>query len=357
MPETAPIESECGVRGFTRDDGITIRLWRPGDTPAINRFYNDPLIRPGAGHRSSRPRSDLQWEWEFALGGRVTPAYAIAEKDKCIIGTQAYIPIPMCINGRVELTGKDEDTLVHPEFRGRGVLDDLYRLVIERARLDRVAMLWGFTNTAVRPLERNGFKSIGTFDAMAVELSTIDAAGRRSDDASLRIEELSNSDDRFDHYAYRLGESADGLGLYLNREFLQWRVFDNPFREFSVLAATVDEDLVGVGIFKYEPERGCGYVSHISTVNGGSRARSETQMALLREGLRRFHERGLALAEARSSGGHPCNLELRKLFALLGFKPILAKCPLEFLVRPVLEDSCAILNASNWRICELMREY
>lgn len=358
MVETPEVGSRCGVGGFTRDDGIGIRFWRPGDTPALNAFYNNPAIRPAAGHKSAEARTDRQWEWEFALGGRVTPAYAVAEKGGRIVGTQAYIPIPMCVDGRTVMSGKDEDTLVHPDHRGRGVLDDLYRLVLERARLDRIAMLWGFTNSAVRPLLRNGFESIGTFDAMAMALTTVpDVRSNRAEQTSLRIDAMSRADDRMDGFAVRFAESTPGLGLNLTAAFLRWRVFENPFREYTILAATVESELVGIGLFKYEQRRGCGYVSELAAVDAGLVNRSEIQRALLTEGLRCFRERGLACAEARPSGGHGYNRELRMVLSHVGFKDVAVTNPLEFLVRPVMELNPSALEGANWRICELMREY
>jgi len=335
--------------------GVVIRSWRPGDTPAINAFYNDPAIRPAAGAKGATQRSAEQWSWEFSPRGVSPTGYGIATNGDRIIGTQAYIPLTMRFGSERVLTGKDEDTLVHPDYRGWGILDRLYDLIIERAEQDGVAMLWGFTNTAVRPLLRNGFRSLGTFDSMALNLgANLDAAtgGREA-----RIEEIKSPDARMDRFADLFASQGGGMGLDLSADFLRWRVFENPFRAYKVFAAVDGGEIVGLGIFKAEPQRRTGYVSDLAALADAGSGLRAIQCGLLAAGIEYFRSLGFSIVEARAAGEHSYNRGLRTLLAEVGFRHVAIANPPEFLVRAVATDSAAIFDMANWRICELMREY
>ncbi len=53
-------------------------------------------------------------------------------------------------------SAKSEETLVHPDYRGQGVFESMYALLLERLREIRVPVIWGFT-PATRPFVRVGF--------------------------------------------------------------------------------------------------------------------------------------------------------------------------------------------------------
>lgn len=342
---------------------VVIRSWRPGDTPAINAFYNDPAIRPAAGAKGAAPRSEEQWAWEFSPRGLAPTGYGIATSGDRIVGIQAYIPLTMRFGNERVLTGKDEDTLVHPDYRGRGILDRLYELIIERAEQGGVAMLWGFTNTAVRPLLRNGFRSLGTFDSMTLSIgSDCDRISARGTDAltggcEVTVEEIRSPDARMDQFADLFASQSGGMGLDLSADFLRWRVFENPFRAYKVFAAVEGGDIVGLGIFKAEPQRRTGFVSDLAALSDAGPGMRAIQCGLLAAGIEYFKSLGFSIVEARAAGDHRYNRELRSLLADVGFNRVTVANPPEFLVRPVAMDSPAVLDMANWRICELMREY
>lgn len=338
-------------------EDVVIRSWRPGDTPAINAFYNDPAIRTAAGAKGAVPRSAEQWSWEFAASGLPPTGYGIATSGNRIVGIQAYIPLTMRFAGERVLTGKDEDTLVHPDYRGRGILDRLYELIIERAEQGGVAMLWGFTNTAVRPLLRNGFRSLGTFDSMTLSVGSGGGHSALAGEREVTVEEIKSPDARMDRFADLFASQSGGMGLDLSAEFLRWRVFENPFRAYKVLAVVHGGEIVGLGIFKAEPQRRTGYVSDLAALSDAGPGLRAIQCGLLAAGIDYFKSQGFSIVEARAAGDHRYNRELRSLLADVGFNRVTVANPPEFLVRPVAMDSPVVLDMANWRICELMREY
>jgi hypothetical protein len=81
-------------------------------------------------------------------------------KDKVtgkIVGTQSAIPIEIVDgNGKVTLTAKSEDTLVHQDFRGMDIFNKMYALLFSECEKKGIKIIWGFT-TAKKPFSKLGF--------------------------------------------------------------------------------------------------------------------------------------------------------------------------------------------------------
>jgi len=339
---------------------IEVRFWGKGDTEAINELYNDPAIRSFRKSAGYEPRTVRQWEWEFASpNGGAAPPYAVASLGGRLIGFQAYIPIELLVDGKAVLSGKDEDTLVHPNYRGMGLLDVMYGILFERARRDSVEMLWGFTSTAVAPLVRNGYRSIGRFTAMRAKLGSARGATRVASGVPrhLTINEMTQADARCDEFSAEFGGQVGGITLHLSSRFLAWRVLENPFRRYKVFGAYEGERLVGLSVFKVDPRDGVGYISELAAINTAKSKVEDTLRAMLAVGMTEIRAAGLSIVEARPSGEHPFNRTLRAVLAEKGFEAMPPGQATEFLVRPVAGDDRRYLDMASWRISELMREY
>ncbi len=349
--ESSPTPASPRVSS-TRIEGLETRFWRPGDTDAINALYNDPRARPGAAVVGTPPRTNAQWMWEFASSSPEPPPYTVATHQNRIIGTQAYVPIELLHDGSVALSGKDEDTLIHPRFRGMGLLDEMYGRLLPRARKDGVAVLWGFTSTAVRPLIRNGYRSIGRFEVMRA--NPFRHTRRRT---GVPVTELPEPDERCDRFSIEFGRRVGGLTLHLSARFLRWRLYENPFRHYHVFAAHADDRIVGLSVFKIEHQQAAGMVSDLVAIPTASHDLTDILNALLLPGLDLFRSHGCSAAEARPSGQHPFNRIVRTVLARHGFESVPAPSAPEFLVLPLAGDDQSFVNMNRWRITELMREY
>jgi GNAT superfamily N-acetyltransferase len=339
---------------------IDIRFWRKGDTEVVNNLYNDPSVRHFQTKGGYEPRTARQWEWEFASpnGGR-PPPYAVATRRGRLIGFQAYIPIELLCDGELILSGKDEDTLIHPDYRGMGLLDEMYGILFERARRDEVAMFWGFTSTAVAPLIRNGYRSIGRFTSMRANLGSARGGGRAASKPPRRltVKEMVRPDSQCDEFSVLFGRQVGGVMLHLSARFLAWRVFENPFRRYKAFGAYEGDRLVGVSVFKVDARDGVGYVSDLAAVSTAGLETEEVLRAMLASGVREIRAAGLSVAEARPSGEHPFNRLVRSVLGSQGFAPVPPEQATEFLVRPIAGDGSRFFEMNCWRISELMREY
>ncbi len=121
------------------------------DYKSINDFYNRL-------HNSDR--SIEQFRWEFHNGPVMTGIYIIAkdtEKDT-VIGSQAVIPINLVTaNGEIILSGKSEDTLVDPNYRGKRIFNNMYEMLFDECTKAGINYIWGFT-TAKKPFLKMDFE-------------------------------------------------------------------------------------------------------------------------------------------------------------------------------------------------------
>lgn len=329
----------------------SIRFASSADADAINTLYNDASARPDAA--GIPPRTAEQWRWEYILPSSEWPPYVLAEHDGRVVGTQAYIPIEFVCDGRIIKTGKDEDTLVHPDHRGRGLLDAMYERLSTRAVDDAIELLWGLTSTAVRPLVRNGFNVVGVNNAMAAEQWSVPAVAI----SGLAVAEVDEPGADCDTFSLELSRRLGGIMPHLTTSFLRWRVFDNPFRRYRMFEARLDGRLVGLAILKLDKRKQAGYISDLVALPAERVCEADILSSLLVPGLQHFAEEGYRRIEARPSGTHPFNGRLQQLLATLGFMRQSPDHSATFLVRPMLPSARSFLALDQWRISELMREY
>ena len=126
---------------------IVYRRALEGDYQSINDFYNRIY---------QRDRSIEEFRWEFHDSPAGPSVYVIALDGNKVVGTNCVIPIDMVhSDGRKILSGKSEDTLVDPTYRGKRIFANIYEKLIQECRKAGVEVIWGFT-----PVEK-AFKKIG----------------------------------------------------------------------------------------------------------------------------------------------------------------------------------------------------
>lgn len=128
---------------------VTYRLATAADYENINVFHN----------RIDKPnRSIEQFYWEFRDSPNGPSIYVIAEDGNQIVGTNCVIPISLIdSNGKVYKSGKSEDTLVDPNYRGQNIFNTIYEYLFEECKKQGVSIIWGFTS-ANKPFEKLGFE-------------------------------------------------------------------------------------------------------------------------------------------------------------------------------------------------------
>ncbi len=117
---------------------ITYRLAEEKDYKNINNFFNRIY---------SAKRTLEKFYWEFHNGPFGKSIYVIAEDGKKIVGTNCVIPIMFKLNdGTIIKTGKSEDTLVDPTYRGKKIFFNIYESLINACKEGGIEVIWGYSS-------------------------------------------------------------------------------------------------------------------------------------------------------------------------------------------------------------------
>ncbi len=252
---------------------MEIRLIAEGEEELCNSFHNRIY---------KKNRTMQQWKWDFVLNNyekRPIP-FAVVEDDGKIIGTQAFIPIRMIDKDGIYWTAKSEETLVDPDYRGKQLLKKMYSFLFDYAEEHEFANIWGFTH-AVKALKPLDFSIPGKIDQMFIPFlnrsipammrkiphgspkSVLDnikiamfrsagilaqtisslriALNRKRVIRDLDIRTWDKPDVQTGDLCRRFIQKWGGTTIYRDNEYLQWRLFDNPYVK-SVVKALYNQD-------------------------------------------------------------------------------------------------------------------
>lgn len=127
---------------------VTYRLAEEKDYININNFYNRI-------YKANRTLEQFYWEFHNCPFGK--SIYVLAEDDQEIVGTNSVIPIQLINqNKEIILSGKSEDTLVDPAYRGQNIFYNIYEVLFSLCHEHGIGVIWGFTS-AEKPFKKLGF--------------------------------------------------------------------------------------------------------------------------------------------------------------------------------------------------------
>ncbi|MGV3631566.1 MAG: GNAT family N-acetyltransferase [Bacteroidota bacterium] len=127
---------------------VIYRLAKEEDYQKINDFYNRIY---------SRNRTMEEFYWEFHNGPSGKSIYVIAEDEGKVVGTNCVIPFKIYNSDIQIITGKSEDTLVDPDYRGQNIFNSIYEFLFSECQKQNITIIWGFTS-AVKVFKKLGFE-------------------------------------------------------------------------------------------------------------------------------------------------------------------------------------------------------
>lgn len=264
---------------------VTYRLATENDYKNINNFHNRI-------YQNNRTISQFYWEFHNCPFGK--SIYVIAIDNDKIVGTNCVIPIIVTnSNGDMIKTGKSEDTLVDPEYRGQNIFNNIYEFLFKECANNGIKIIWGFTS-AKKPFQKIGFKTpfdhqqslivnsiLGSYRYLSVlnqnnglkQKTQILALCILSKLKSLKgefitvktklsIEEntiiTDNVSELIESYSIK---NPSLFYIFQNKEFQHWRIYDNPnYHKIHTFGAyDVNKKLVALIILNSHPN-GVAYV-------------------------------------------------------------------------------------------------
>lgn len=127
---------------------VKYRLATEKDYQNINDFHNRI-------YKSNRTIEEFYWEFHNCPFGN--SIYVVAEDSDKIIGTNCVIPIDLISSeNKIIRSGKSEDTLVDPLYRGKKIFYHIYQFLFKECEKRGIKVIWGFTS-AKKPFKNLGF--------------------------------------------------------------------------------------------------------------------------------------------------------------------------------------------------------
>jgi GNAT superfamily N-acetyltransferase len=110
-----------------------------------NSYYNDG-------------RTKDNWKWEYSTYMPSKSVFVYAKDGNKIIATQGMLPFYLTAGENVILSGKSENTLMLPSYRGTGIMKKVYDYATIVCIENGIECLWGFTD-AIEAFHKFGFNS------------------------------------------------------------------------------------------------------------------------------------------------------------------------------------------------------
>jgi hypothetical protein len=227
----------------------TYRRLVMAELPLLNDLYNDSY----PGHR---PLAEAEWLYTRNPYGAAL-IYAAFDENGALAGMRPAIPFRLYWRGEERMAYEFADALVAHAHRGRGIFGRLVKAICEHAeqedftlfsipngnslpiyrKVSRLQVL-GSTDTLARPIAWRRY--FGRFLGMAPRAGApVSARGWRAPltDGAVTMEPVERFDRDFDHVHVALARKVASFTLR-RRDFLQWRYFGSPVRDYRVALVT-----------------------------------------------------------------------------------------------------------------------
>jgi hypothetical protein len=219
------------------------------------------------------------WDWKFRRNPNGHPIIWIAEDKDKMVGCYILNPVRIRIGSVCVLGAQSVDAAVDVAYRGRGIFKKLAVNAIKQASVEGTAITYAFpTDIAHKGQISVGYKAAFVVPKMynILNLSRLIESehGRsylRNISGILRLRERSTRrkvytiseekqtirkidhfDPRFEVFWRRICEQNTSILIERNMDYLKWRYFGNPEKNYSVYACEENNEIVGYAVSSIE---------------------------------------------------------------------------------------------------------
>jgi hypothetical protein len=267
---------------------IISRKFAESDKEELNDLYN--LV---AGR--SRTTDKFEWEWLDTPEGWGSMWLLVDNDTGKIIGHHGLIPIKFSFYDTTIMAGKTENTVMHPQYRGKGIYypfetkfhkeaREKFQLLFTTAGLaeqGKVRLKLGYVpvggytsyikatnrsllnmvlaNVIAERIPNKLVSSVLIILSKLASLALMPVFSKQGPvDESIKLEKVNNIDsvaDKLDGFWER-NRDKFGITADRNSRYLKWRIFENPNVKYEFFLALRRDDLVGYLITKTSQETG-----------------------------------------------------------------------------------------------------
>lgn len=256
------LKSRAASRGAEIDaqQRFQYRRLHLGEVSLLNRLYN-------SYYRDNRPLEEALWLYAQNPLGAATVFGAFDEGGQ-LVGMRPCIPFKLWWNGEERRAYEFADALVHPRYQRRGIFSELLRMACEEAG-EQGHVLYSLPNEQSLAVYRQSpsLQALGDIVTIARPLSLRYLTdrlrrgdrGERCGVAERADSEVADGDTRivwvkrFEHDFAEVHRELRLRGLSYSlrsRDFLQWRYFGSPVRQYDVGLLKEGEHLHGYVVMR-----------------------------------------------------------------------------------------------------------
>jgi len=327
-------------------------------------------------------RTPEHWKWEYEGHYPEKYVFTILEDKNRIVGTQGMLPINLNIGGKKHLSGKSENSLLDPKYRGGSFFTELYEFAMSLCKEKGMCCVWGFTNVGKILRDKLQFTIYENciYDAISVlsfrsSLSVIQNAKwtkkRRivfsilslfgamysyicrsiikTPKKKYAIEQKLRSIDDMEKLLNRLEKKHPNLiHIEQDEKYINWRLYTNPNLQYKTYFVYDNEMLVGYCYLNVRDDK----IAHLTDFTFDD---INSSICLLKKILYELVKEKIAYL---SFMGNVKNQIIATTFKVLrrhGF--LKRKSPMDFILKNIsYEDEKSLLDIKNWHLSGLWTE-
>lgn len=275
-----------------------------------------------------------RWRWKYVENHLNRTYTFLAEDNGRIVGHCSLLPTWMSFQGGKTMAAQRVDSMVHPDYRRRGILVSLAKECYARAAAEGVAILYHFPNEqsyslSIQSLDSHRLGRLPQFvrilDARAIierrihspAIASLSARPVRllselrrgnvkpESKGHVKIVNVGVFDSRFDGL-WLAAKDRFGISVWKDSNYLNWRYVSCPDRQYHVLAAEEQNDLTGfMVLMSAEGHNKVGRIVDFLSVPG----REQAESLLVSAGLEHLRGQGADMVSCHVFGHSPlCHL-------------------------------------------------
>ncbi|ARI76190.1 GNAT family N-acetyltransferase [Halobacillus mangrovi] len=244
---------------------MTIRRYQQGDEAQIQSLFHKTF---------HTERGQNVWRWKFIENPKQErPFILVWDEDGQILGHISLWVSDAYINGEKKKVGLRVDTMVDPDARGKGIYKQLNKALLEEAKADDIAYLYGFPAPKAKELFVRYTEATHLTDMpryvfiqhpvalLASKLAPLklfkplDGVFEKlkrpsfSSDKRLQVKKVTHCDERFDELAKKTSTQEEAA-LIRDADYLNWRYHDHPVNKYTMAAVYDHDELKGYVVTK-----------------------------------------------------------------------------------------------------------
>ena len=246
------------------------RRYKPSDRQRVYDLYH-------AVHGRQKAEISLRnfhWQYESNPCNRAEAPVWVAESDGRIVSLHAAIPAVLNCGGKEERASWSVDLMTHPQYRGKGIFNDLTNKMMKESKQEGVSIFLVLPNRNSGPvLRKRGWLQISSVPHMIKPLKLLSlvrqvrirsapkasvgalfhvmhriSALRTRRDARIPsrvvISKIGSFDERTDTLFAQTAKAYDFI-VVRKRQYLNWRYAGCKHREYTIFLAEWKDEVLG----------------------------------------------------------------------------------------------------------------